>query len=111
MVDYNYMEWIFCRVYIMFTEQGESGDRCHMGIIPPNPPPPPPEIIPYSKLSREGIPYGKPSSGINLMAEPPQGGTIPYGKASPSMVNLPPHKSHDKGTNTMVDCPHGNNTI
>ena len=39
------------------------------------------------------------------MAELPQGGggTIPYGKASPFMVNIPPHNFHDEGTNTMAD--------
>ena len=37
-----------------------------------------------------------------------------YGKASPSMVDLPPPPIHtflDKGTNTMADCPPGNYTI
>ena len=33
-----------------------------------------------------------------------------YGKVSPSMVD-PPHTFIDKGTNTMADCPPGNNTI
>ena len=35
----------------------------------------------------------------------PRGG-IPYGKASPSMVNPPPpHKFHDEGRHTMADPP------
>ena len=63
----------------------------------------------------EGIPYGKPSPGRNPMAELHQGGggqynmvKFPlYGKSLPP----PPHKFHDKGTNTLGDCPRRNYTI
>ena len=75
------------------------------------------QIYHMANVPPEGIQDEKPSPGKNPMTELPRGGggTIPYGKASPSMVNLPPppqtHKFYDGGTNTMADCPPGNHTI
>ena len=69
-----------------------------------SPPPPPPEIIPY----------GKPSPGRNPMAELPQGETMvnpPHTHNGKSPPHTHTHTFHDEGTNTMADCPPGNDTI
>ena len=82
---------------------------------PPNLPPPPPDIIPYGKRSprRNTIWQTYPRKKSHGRTSPGEKQHHNYGKASPSMVDLPPppHTFLDKGTNTMADCPPENYTI